>query len=142
LAVDWQQHVRVVIEELRRQAEVAAQNELDTLAGMVGQTTSRVSKLRRTVHDLQRFQSELKEECESCTTGQASAPRIKDSAAGGEILEVEKGAKKDGTVVHEAEVRKADGKKVDIQVAADGKLTEVEDDEENDDQDNDKDEEN
>jgi len=64
---------------------------------------------------------------------------IKDNAAGGEILEVEKVTKKDGTVVYEAEVKKADGKKVDIKVAADGKLIKVEDAEGDNDQDNDKD---
>jgi len=63
---------------------------------------------------------------------------IKDNAGGGEILEVEKATKKDGTVVYEAEVKKADGKKVDVKVAADGKLLQVENAEDND-QDNDKD---
>jgi len=64
---------------------------------------------------------------------------IKDNAGGGEILEVEKATKKDGTVVYEAEVKKADGRKVDVKVAADGKLLKVEDAEEDNDQDDDKD---
>jgi hypothetical protein len=62
---------------------------------------------------------------------------IKDNAGGGEILEVEKSAKKEGAVVYEAEVKKADGKKIDIKVAADGKLIEVEAAEEGDHQDGD-----
>lgn len=62
---------------------------------------------------------------------------IKDNAAGGEILEVEKETAKDGAVVYEAEVKKADGKKVDIKVAADGKLIKVEADDEDEDDAND-----
>lgn len=59
---------------------------------------------------------------------------IKDNAAGGTILEVEKETKKDGTVVYEAEVKKSDGTKVEIEVAADGTLikTEADDDDDND----------
>ena len=62
---------------------------------------------------------------------------IKDNAGGGEVVEVEKSTKKDGTVVYEAEVKKADGTKVDIEVAADGKLIEAEAEDEGDHQDND-----
>jgi uncharacterized membrane protein YkoI len=64
---------------------------------------------------------------------------IKDNAGGGEILEVEKATKKDGAVVYEAEVKKTDGKKVEVKVAADGKLLKVEDADEENDQDNNKD---
>jgi uncharacterized membrane protein YkoI len=81
-----------------------------------------------------------KEEVKLADCPAAVRQTIKDNAAGGEILEVEKATKKDGTVVYEAEVKKADGKKVDVKVAADGKLLKVEDAEENDDQDNNKDE--
>ena len=60
---------------------------------------------------------------------------IKDHASGGKILEIEKETQKDGTVVYEAEIKKADGKTIEIEVAADGKLldTEEEDDDEDDD---------
>jgi hypothetical protein len=61
---------------------------------------------------------------------------IKDNAGSGEILEIEKATKKDGTVVYEAEVKKADGKKVEVKVAGDGKLLKVEDADEDNDQDN------
>jgi len=64
---------------------------------------------------------------------------IKDNAGGGEILEVEKATQKDGSVVYEAEVKKTDGKKIEVKVAADGKLLKVKDADEDDDQDNDKD---
>lgn len=64
---------------------------------------------------------------------------IKDNSSGGEILEVEQATKKDGTVVYEAEVKKSDGKKIDVKVASDGKLLQVEDADEDDDQDGDKD---
>lgn len=55
LAVDWQQRVGFVIEELRKQAEAAAQNELDALAGMVGQTASSVPRLRQQIAELERL---------------------------------------------------------------------------------------
>ena len=58
---------------------------------------------------------------------------INDNAAGGEILEIEKETKKDGSVVYEAEVKKSDGKKIEIKVAADGKLIKVEADDDDDD---------
>jgi hypothetical protein len=60
---------------------------------------------------------------------------IKENANGGKILEVEKETKKDGTVVYEAEVKKSDGKKIEIEVAEDGKLIGVEDEEDEDDDD-------
>lgn len=59
---------------------------------------------------------------------------IKDNAGGGEVKEVEKTTKKDGTVVYEADAKKSDGKKVEIKVAADGKLIKVSDAEEEDDE--------
>src|SRR4026209_1685939 len=58
---------------------------------------------------------------------------IKEKAGDGKIIEVDKETTKDGKVVYEAEVRKANGKKVDIRVAEDGKLIKVEDDDEDDD---------
>ena len=61
---------------------------------------------------------------------------IKDNASGGELLEVEKATKKDGTVVYEAEVKKTNGKKIEVKVAADGKLLKVEDADEDNDEDN------
>jgi hypothetical protein len=68
---------------------------------------------------------------EDCPAGVQKT--IKDNAAGGQVLEVEKETKKDGTVVYEAEVKKKDGKKVDILVAADGKLIKVENEDDDDD---------
>ena len=59
---------------------------------------------------------------------------IKAQAGDGQILEIEKEVKKDGTVVYEAEVKQTDGKKIDVEVAADGKLLKTEQDDENDDQ--------
>jgi uncharacterized membrane protein YkoI len=79
-----------------------------------------------------------KEEVKLADCPAAVQQTIKDNAGGGEILEVEKATKKDGTVVYEAEVKKADGKKVEVKVAADGKLLKVEDAEEDNDQDGDK----
>lgn len=64
---------------------------------------------------------------------------IKDNAASGAILEVEKETKKDGTVVYEAEVKKADGATVEITVAEDGKLIKIEDEDDEDDDDDDDD---
>jgi uncharacterized membrane protein YkoI len=51
---------------------------------------------------------------------------IKQEAGEGTIVEIEKETKKDGTVVYEADVKMADGKKIEIKVAADGKLIKVE----------------
>jgi uncharacterized membrane protein YkoI len=79
-----------------------------------------------------------KEEVKLADRPAALQQTVKDNAGGGEILEVEKATKKDGTVVYEAEVKKADGKKVEVKVAADGKLLKVEDAEEDNDQDGDK----
>ena len=78
-----------------------------------------------------------KEEIKLTDCPAAVQQTVKDNAGGGEILEVEKSTKKDGAVVYEAEVKQADGKKIDIKVKADGKLIEVEADE-GDHQDNDK----
>jgi hypothetical protein len=77
-----------------------------------------------------------KEEIKLSDCPAAVQQTIKDNAGSGEILEVEKSAKK-GAVVYEAEVKKADGKKVDIKVAADGKLIEIEAAEDGDHQDKD-----
>jgi hypothetical protein len=77
-----------------------------------------------------------KEEIKLTDCPAAVQQTIKDNAGGGKILEVEKSAK-EGAVVYEAEVKEADGKKVDIKVAADGKLIEIEAADEGDHQDND-----
>ena len=50
---------------------------------------------------------------------------IKDNSEGGEIIKIEKATDKGG-VVYETEVKKSDGKRIDIDVAADGKLIKVE----------------
>lgn len=63
---------------------------------------------------------------------------IKAQANGGTIVEIEKETKKDGTVVYEAEIKK-DGKEIEVEVAADGTLIEVEEeDDDDDDKDDDK----
>ena len=64
---------------------------------------------------------------------------INDNANGGKIVEIEKETKKDGTVVYEAEVKKADGTEIEIVVAADGKLIEIEVEDDEDDKDGDDD---
>ena len=54
---------------------------------------------------------------------------ITDNAGGGKVEEIEKETKsKDGKtiIVYEAEVKKPDGKKVEIKVGEDGKLFELE----------------
>ena len=54
---------------------------------------------------------------------------ITDNAGGGKVEEIEKETKsKDGKtiIVYEAEVKKPDGKKVEIKVGEDGKLIELE----------------
>jgi len=55
---------------------------------------------------------------------------ILDNANGGKILEVEKETTKDGKVIYEAEVKKADGKKTDVKVTEEGKLIGGEDEDE------------
>lgn len=77
-----------------------------------------------------------KEEIKLTDCPAAVQKTIKYNAGSGEILEVEKSAKK-GAVVYEAEVKKTDGSKIDIKVAADGKLIEVEAAEDGDHQDGD-----
>lgn len=57
---------------------------------------------------------------------------IKAQANGGTIVEIEKETKKDGTVVYEAEIKK-DGKEIEVEVAADGTLIEVEEEDDDDD---------
>jgi hypothetical protein len=47
---------------------------------------------------------------------------IIDHAGGVQFPEVDKETKKDGRVVYEAKGKKADGKKIEIKVAADGRL--------------------
>lgn len=55
----------------------------------------------------------------------AAQKTIQDHAGGGQILEVEKETEH-GKIVYEAKVKRPDGKTVEIEVAADGKLIEVE----------------
>jgi hypothetical protein len=64
---------------------------------------------------------------------------IKDNANGGTIVEIEKETSKDGTVTYEAEVKKTDGTVIEIEVAADGKLIEIETEDDEDDKDDDED---
>jgi len=53
LAADWNQRVGAVIEELRRQSEMAAQAELGALAQMVEQRVSDVPRLRQQIAELE-----------------------------------------------------------------------------------------
>ena len=64
---------------------------------------------------------------------------IKDNANSGTIVEIEKETNKDGTVTYEAEVKKTDGTVIEIEVAADGKLLEIEVEDDEDDKDGDED---
>lgn len=64
---------------------------------------------------------------------------IKENAAGGKIIEVEKETSKSGTVTYEAEIKTSDGKAIEIEVAEDGKLLKTEFDEDDDDEDDDDD---
>jgi hypothetical protein len=50
---------------------------------------------------------------------------IIDHASGVQFPEVDKETKKDGRVVYEAKGKKADGNKIEIKVAADGRLVEL-----------------
>ena len=81
---------------------------------------------------------EEKVKLEDCPS--AVQKTIKDNANGGKIVEIEKETNKDGTVTYEAEVKKADGTEIEIVVAADGKLIEIEtEDDDDDDKDDDDD---
>ena len=51
---------------------------------------------------------------------------IIDHAGGVQFPEIDKETKKDGRVVYEAKGKKADGKKIEIKVAADGRLVGLE----------------
>jgi len=106
--------------------------------GLVAGTVVLVLALPALAEGKEGKEGKKKEEIKLADCPAAVQQTIKDNAGGGEILEVEKATKKDGTVVYEAEVKKADGKKVDIKVAADGKLIEVEADDEADHHDDDK----
>ena len=64
---------------------------------------------------------------------------INDNLSGGTIVEIEKETNKDGTVTYEAEVKKADGTEIEIEVAADGKLIKIETEDDEDDKDDDED---
>jgi GTP-binding protein EngB required for normal cell division len=55
LAADWRERVGLVIQELRRQTEEAAWNELETLARMAGQTASDAPRLREQVAELEKL---------------------------------------------------------------------------------------
>ncbi len=54
LAAGWNERVGMVIEQLRKQAEQAAQNELDSLEWMAEQSVSTVERLREHVVELDR----------------------------------------------------------------------------------------
>ena len=54
---------------------------------------------------------------------------IIDHAGGLQFPTVDKETKKDGRVVYEAKGKKADGKEIEIKVAADGRLVEFKDEE-------------
>lgn len=83
---------------------------------------------------------EVKVKLEDCPA--AVQKTIKDNAGDGKIIEIEKETGKDGKVTYEAEVKKTNGKVIDIEVAADGTLIDIEneDDEDDEDGDDDKDE--
>ncbi|HOX58413.1 MAG TPA: hypothetical protein PLC99_16115 [Verrucomicrobiota bacterium] len=100
-------------------------------AGMVVGTAAILLALPVLAEDKQAKEQEVK--LADCPA--AVQQTIKDNADGGQILEVEKCVAKDGAVVYEAEVKKADGKTVDVRVAADGKLIAIEADDEDEDDD-------
>ena len=66
--------------------------------------------------------SESKIKFEDCPA--AVQKTIIDHAGGVQFSRVEKETKKDGRVIYEAKAKKADGKKIEIKVAADGTLVE------------------
>lgn len=73
---------------------------------------------------------EVKIKPEDCPATVLNA--VKEIAKDGKIIEIEKEVKSDGAVVYEVEVKTADGKKIEIKVAADGKVIKTEnDDDEN-----------
>jgi GTP-binding protein EngB required for normal cell division len=55
LAADWRKRVALVIEELRRQTDEAAWNELETLARMVAQTAPNAPRLREQIAELEKL---------------------------------------------------------------------------------------
>lgn len=69
-------------------------------------------------------ESEQKVQLADCPA--AVQKTINDNANGGQVVEVEKETKKDGTVVYEAEVKKTDGTEIEIEVAEDGTLIDIE----------------
>ncbi|MGB9601443.1 MAG: PepSY domain-containing protein [Verrucomicrobiia bacterium] len=84
---------------------------------------------------------EVKIKPEDCPTAVLNA--VKEIAKNGSIIEIEKEVKNDGTVVYEVEVKTSDGKKIEIKVAADGKVIKTEnDDDENESADDDDDSDN
>lgn len=60
---------------------------------------------------------------------------IKDAAADGKVIEVERIVRKDGSVIFEADIKRTDGRKVEVQVAEDGTLLKKSDAEDDDDDD-------
>lgn len=52
---------------------------------------------------------------------------ITEHAQGGEIIEIEKETEKQGGIIYEAKIKKSDGKKIEIKVDENGKLIEIED---------------
>ena len=85
------------------------------------------------------FAEEKEEKVKLADCPEAVQKTIKDNANGGTIVEIEKETNKDGTVTYEAEVKKADGTEIEIEVAADGKLIGIEVEDDEDDKDGDED---
>ncbi|MGC8743030.1 MAG: PepSY domain-containing protein [Verrucomicrobiia bacterium] len=73
---------------------------------------------------------EVKIKPEDCPKAVLDA--VKEIAKDGTIVEIEKEVKNDGAVVYEVEVKRADGKKIEIKVAADGKVIKTENDDDED----------
>jgi hypothetical protein len=59
LAVAWRNRVEVVIEDLRRQTESAAREELEALERMLGQAASDVPRLREQVAELESWRADM-----------------------------------------------------------------------------------
>ena len=67
--------------------------------------------------------SDSKVKFEDCPA--AVQKTITDHAGGVQFSKIEKETKKDGRIIYEAKAKKADGKKIEIKVAADGTLVEL-----------------
>jgi hypothetical protein len=60
LAADWRDRVAKIIDELTRQAQKQAQDELTALEQTLSQTASKAPELRNAIDDLQQFQKRLR----------------------------------------------------------------------------------